>query len=931
MKRKPASAAAKAILAAAVLSTTAIPSAFAVDQPSVTPSTTTTPAAGSNTTGSTATATGPLVLTAFTDIAKDHWAYRHVSKLNLLNIVKGVTANTFAPDSNVKQQDAIIMAIRLMGLEKDAEKYVGSAYVTGLDVEYGSQYILMAREKGLINLREEQEALGQSSGESVAWGAREATREWLAKILIRAIGKEDLATKLAGTASTFTDSKDIASSYTGFVNAAVELKLITGFADRSFQPKGKVTRAQIVTMLSRAEPLLEGANSLSRRGIVIESNSQKLKLQDKNGKVTELSYTLDAIVFEKTGGALPAGPIKQYAEVSVIGRGSHASYVEVLNDDPQLEILEGKLVQLNVGAMEISVSVNGKQEAYPLLSTVTAQNAEGSGLSLAQLTPGSTVQLKRISGSASNPILSIVATKLSFNKVSSGPILRIDRTNNRITIQAKDTEKAETYEFGTALEVTSVDPAVKAVKDLTEGDYVDFHVMDSQLTKISVVEPRYILLEGTLAKALQLNDDVLAYEDSAKKLVAQYVDPNVQIQVEGLGSITVAELQKGDYMKLQMNGSTKRIEKITVTNRNIGKVEKAIVDFYNPASKFLTLKDQNGKPLGVYELTNRVMIKQDGSPIAVENFQNVVTAGKRVNYTVSNNLLISIELNSKLTATITNINTTHSSITVRTDSNEQLTYLYTNADVNVYFKSVGTISDLAIGDKIHLTLHTSNDTISRIDLETTQLLRTLAFSTHNRMIYGRDDSNNFLHTFQLESNVPVTRMDGTRAAFSDIGNFEPILLKLVGKNVSGVILPDTLRGQVVSVDTARNEMVVKDMTGRTQTVRIDKGVRITNGETSSTSISMLKAGDRIVAAQDLSGKYSITIAKAMQRTFSSYNSTNNEVLFKLETIHSTSRYNLHPKAYIHKSADTLTLSAFRDNEDVMVYLIDDQIVELEKK
>ncbi|WP_166239505.1 S-layer homology domain-containing protein [Paenibacillus turpanensis] len=930
MKRKKAPAAAKAMLAAAVLSTTIIPSALAVETSTSGSSTTT---SGSTTTStSTSSVNGALQLTRFTDVDATHWAYRHVAKLNLLNIVKGVSADRFQPDTNVTQQDAVIIAIRMMGLEDDAEKYIDSNYVTGLDVDYGSHYVLMAREKGLINLQEEQAAMAASKDNKASWGGREASREWIAKLLVRAAGKEEDAERLENAASTFTDSSEINSSLKGYVNAAVEAKLITGFEDNTFKPQGKVTRAQIVTMFSRAQPYLDSASELSSTGVVLEISNQSMKVMGDDGKVQQFSFSLDALIYSKTGqlSPSPTSHIQPFYRVFTIGRSGVASYVEVLDDEPQLEVIEGKLVEISAVDMQATLDVNGQLETYELLSTVSVEDKEGSGLSLADLTLGSQLQLKRLPGSADGAIVKIVATKLAFNKVSSGVIMKVDRTLNKISLTARDTEKVETYSVSPSIVVTSVDPTVTDIKDLNSDDVVDFEVVDSLLTKIHVSSPRYMKLEGTLAQELAANAEIINVADSTGQLVAKFLEPNVQVEVDGLGIIGLTELQKGDFMKMLVNGTTGKIEKIVITNRNVAKVEKATIVSYDAARKMLVLMDQKSNPY-VFVLTSKVSIKHDGSPIALDNFQSVFNTGLKVDLTVSNNNLISIELAGKITGTITNINKTYNSITLKTGNNETVTYNYTSGYiVDHYTKSSATIDDLAIGDTVTVTLNTTQDSITKIAMSGTYLVRTVSVIPNASKIYVQDDLYGSVQGVDVTNAVTVKFADGSRATINDIQAYEPLLIASEGRTVTTITIPDTIRGKIISTDSAKNEFIVQDSSGRNHNLTAMAGVKVNIGTTSSSSLSTLKANDRVLVVKDSSGKYTFYVASFMERNFWSYSSTSNDVKFKLQTINSTSTYTLHPKVYIHKGADSISLSSFNEDEKVNVWTIDNIVVEIEK-
>ncbi|NMA66296.1 MAG: S-layer homology domain-containing protein, partial [Clostridiaceae bacterium] len=53
--------------------------------------------------------------TVFPDVSDNHWAARHISKVNAMGIVGGYEDGTFRPDQAVTQLEAVLMSLRAMG------------------------------------------------------------------------------------------------------------------------------------------------------------------------------------------------------------------------------------------------------------------------------------------------------------------------------------------------------------------------------------------------------------------------------------------------------------------------------------------------------------------------------------------------------------------------------------------------------------------------------------------------------------------------------------------------------------------------------------------------------------------------------------------------------------------------------------------------
>ena len=190
------------------------------------------------------TAASTAVKVKFPDVKSDYWGIRHITKLATEGIIEGFEDGTYRADKYVSQQDVIIMAVRMMGLESEVKSRKDSIiFPEFLQVDdYARNYVAVALDHNLITLPEEKLIWGTSKNK---WGSQGATREWVAKIVIRSIDKQKTADSLSATPTSFTDNSDISYSSLGYINAAVSLQIVNGFEDGSFKPNGTVTRAQM--------------------------------------------------------------------------------------------------------------------------------------------------------------------------------------------------------------------------------------------------------------------------------------------------------------------------------------------------------------------------------------------------------------------------------------------------------------------------------------------------------------------------------------------------------------------------------------------------------------------------------------------------------------------------------------------------------------
>ncbi|MBN3586098.1 hypothetical protein JYB64_27265, partial [Algoriphagus aestuarii] len=90
----------------------------------------------------------------------------------------------YGVDDTVSQQEVIVMAVRLMGKEDEAVRTSGDTG-TALDTDtWARPHVVYALREGILRASEEMKDSGHQN-----WGTRSAKREWVAKIMVRALGK----------------------------------------------------------------------------------------------------------------------------------------------------------------------------------------------------------------------------------------------------------------------------------------------------------------------------------------------------------------------------------------------------------------------------------------------------------------------------------------------------------------------------------------------------------------------------------------------------------------------------------------------------------------------------------------------------------------------------------------------------------------------
>lgn len=173
----------------------------------------------------------------FSDTA-GHWAEPYISKLTAKHVIKGIDDTHYGPQANVTRADFVTLAIRSLGLNETSETTGNGAFADVSEDAYYASSIDKAVQLGLIQ------------GSDGKFRPKDAiTREEAAVVLQKLIQyKAGVQSSIAATASF----KDMNSVSEWAKQAVSELKakgILDGKGDNHFDPRGKVTRAEIAKLL----------------------------------------------------------------------------------------------------------------------------------------------------------------------------------------------------------------------------------------------------------------------------------------------------------------------------------------------------------------------------------------------------------------------------------------------------------------------------------------------------------------------------------------------------------------------------------------------------------------------------------------------------------------------------------------------------------
>ncbi|MBQ1187842.1 MAG: S-layer homology domain-containing protein, partial [Peptococcaceae bacterium] len=253
---------------------------------------------------------------SFTDVSSDHWAIQQVERMNARGIIVGYPDGTNKPGNPVTQFEALTMATRMMGLEYDEATHKGT-YVPFKYPDWTGAYsvAVLGQEAGLVDVND----FSHSSA---------ASREWIAKLLIKILDAEGELSRVAGDTLSFGDAGAIGSNYVNYVKLAYDKGLIGGYTDGTFKPKNTVTRAEMAAFMCRVEDKLNKDLNNVVRGEVTAVNGVNVTISGNDGKSYSLYATTNSVLFSSQAKQMGVTGLKEGDSVYAVYKNSLLLYLE---------------------------------------------------------------------------------------------------------------------------------------------------------------------------------------------------------------------------------------------------------------------------------------------------------------------------------------------------------------------------------------------------------------------------------------------------------------------------------------------------------------------------------------------------------------------------------------------------------------------------
>ncbi|WP_342551643.1 S-layer homology domain-containing protein [Paenibacillus sp. FSL R7-0652] len=856
----------------------------------------------------------------FSDINTGYWAEKHVYKLAYQGILLG-NNGLFRPGDAVTQQEAVTMAIRFMNMESQVNTTTAAALPTNMEVgNYFKPYVALALQLGLVDKTEEA-AVDVSKA---SWGQKPATREWITKLLIRSLNKDAEAKAQNNQSTSFADNASISDSAKGYINLAVSLDLAKGLENNKFNPTGSVTRAQLATFFSRGESLTDTKYPNTATGYVTGLKDGQITLV-VDGKAVNYAVNSSTPYFTKDSETrASASDVKLYTKVLIVGSAGSASYVEVVDAKPQVESVEGTFAR-SLSGNKIGLFVGENYETYSYDENTAFIDQNGKAIKLSDITADSTIEVQRETFSADKKTVLVQVKSGIVNKSDSGVISEVAASSKTIKL-VNAAGAAEQYTYNDNL-IIRYQNRILSAADLKAGSSVKYTVKDNVLQTIELAQGVEQSVRGTLVE-IGGNQSTVMFKRDGGSLEAKLLIEKPEVIISGIQEASLNDLitdtNNGDKVELTLN-SDDQVTRIQVIGRQMEPLNGATVVSYNSKTKLLTVLDANKKPY-VFTLDDKTKMDYNASKPTLAGLESLLNDGRKLDLTYVGTRALTVKVIYKYEGTISSIDTSNRKISLLSGS-QTITVPYTTAPaVEMYNKSNGGLSDLKIGDNVTITLGSNQDVVQKIALKTAAQFEIVGVETNGRV---RVKSDLLSSQFYFDQAV-LTSESGQTITTSQLIAGQLINVTFEGITPKAVQVVKRTLAEVTAVDGT--SVTLKQFNGSTEKMSVSGPVKVLKAGSTLTSLTNLTVGDRVEMTKDTDNSTRFRVLTVMSKQFWSYDGVGNQILVKRETTTDTNyRFALGSNVFVHQGDNTLSVQSLRDNDNIVLYLLNNVVFEISKQ
>ena len=220
---------------------------------------------------------------SLTDI-KGHWAEKQIVSFSEKKYVNGYEDNSFRPNGKITRAEFVCMFNKVFNLTNKGDKVFDDT-----KKHWAKDAISIAYENGVC----------QGVSKNSFAPDKKITRQEASKMLSNYLKLDDKKIELS---KNFIDYNEIDAWAKASVEGTVKKGFIKGYPDNSFNPKGDITRAETVTMLSRlhnkdeVKPVIPPKKEETKPVTPVEEKKQTTPMS-----VEEYMTKIESLGFDENG------------------------------------------------------------------------------------------------------------------------------------------------------------------------------------------------------------------------------------------------------------------------------------------------------------------------------------------------------------------------------------------------------------------------------------------------------------------------------------------------------------------------------------------------------------------------------------------------------------------------------------------------------
>jgi len=494
---------------------------------------------------------------AFSDM-EGHWSKPVVTRAATLDFIKGYPDNSFQPEKDISQMEALVLFMRAVGLgnEKTTAKKSKKEAPRPLkapEVPWGQNYMDTAVENELLD----------DKWLSSFQADRPATRLQVVSLLCRLL-QLPLPDSVSSGQNAFSDLDSTSSEYIPYIIALSQSGIMKGYEDGTFRPERSLKRSEAAALLSSlmeqnwvktdASRILEGWVEK----IIVDKNKGEIELRSLSGvKKVKLDPGLQC--FAGAGECQLRNTLDYRVEV-LLNQKKQAACIFIIEKRKFIAVedkITGTVKSVLIGLDSVLVlnDLNCEERRLPLSwGALIDSEGKAKAKDFTSLKPGTFVTAQLAEGQVQK--VTVLETK-----TISGTIQ--DLSGRRLTLAKKGSSsqigKPEWFNYWDRARM--VDKDGRAIGGVSRGDAIKVIYLDPNPGEIDDEIPLEIMLSSrpTLKKVkaevekLTILDNY--YKLTVKKNKVYEVDKTVQVYSSNGGEIQFNSLNAGDKVEMEVDGA----------------------------------------------------------------------------------------------------------------------------------------------------------------------------------------------------------------------------------------------------------------------------------------------------------------------------------------------------------------------------------------